>query len=961
MADKLVVIDGHAIAHRAFYAMPMLTNTEGQYTNAAYGFALMLLKIIRDQSPTHMAVAFDSSAPTFRHERFAEYKAQRKAMPDELRPQIPVIKELVAAFGIPAFECEGFEADDIIGTLAAQVSQGPNPMPVTIVTGDRDVLQLVSDNVSALITKKGVTDLDVYGPDEVRAKYGLEPRQLIDVKALMGDASDNVPGVPGIGEKTAIKIIQEFGDLETAIARAEEVTPAKAREALASNVEQARESRLLVQIHQDVPVDIDVDTLRVKGFDRRSIEHFFRRMGFKSILSRLGELPAKEMPSESPVGLLSPRPSDAPPPSRPSDGRLSSGPSDGLPPEKQGTGPLEGSPEASPACGRPSPAPECPVADLEELESIALAAKGAGGAIAIDLLLSIEEPMKAELVGISLYSRQTEQACYVPTWIRESGESESRSRRESALRILRPVLEDESVPKYMHEAKKQIAFLLRHGIRLRGLRSDTAIAAYLLNPDSSSYSLSDLLFRYTEDRFVPESALYGRGSNTPQYHDIVEVPPEEVARRYSRAVCELPYLADLLEAKVKEAGMDKLGREVELPLVEVLAQMEFAGVRIDSDRLRELSKIMEKQIRELEREIYVLAGQTFNINSTKQLATVLFEDLGLPAVKKTKTGYSTDQEVLEALAPMYRICQALLEYRTLTKLKGTYVDALPELVNRRTGRIHTSFNQTVTATGRLSSTNPNLQNIPVRTEAGRMIREVFVPGEGFDCVVSADYSQIELRVLAHMSEDEALTEAFLRDEDIHAKTAGEVFSIPAEWVTPEQRNQAKAVNFGIVYGISDYGLSRSLGIPVGEAKRYIDGYFRLYKGVKRYMDRTVEEARRNGYVTTLLGRRRYLPELNSTSVPRRKFAERTAMNTPIQGSAADIIKVAMVKVDREIESRGLRSRLLLQVHDELVFEAVEDELGQLEEIVTQAMESAAGLRVPLKVDISVGRNWKEAK
>jgi len=935
VANRLVVIDGHAIANRAFYAMPLLTNADGDYTNAVFGFAMMLVKIIRDQSPTHMAVAFDSSAPTFRHEQFAQYKAQRKGMPDELRPQIPAIKDLVAAFGIPAFELEGFEADDIIGTLAAQVSQGPGAIPVTIVTGDRDVLQLVSDNVSAMITKKGVTELDVYGPDEVRAKYGLEPRQLIDVKALMGDASDNVPGVPGIGEKTAIKIIQEFGDLETAIARVDEVTPAKAREALASNVEQARESRRLVQIHQDVPVEVDVDTLRIEGFDRRSIEQFFRRMGFKSILNRLNELPDREPSSRHPNVLLQ---------------------------KEQSGESLDSSQEVSSSrSDRCLHTPECLVGDLEELSDIALSVKGQEDGMAIDLLLSHDEPMKAELVGIALYSTNAERACYVPIWSAGSRESESRSRCESALQILRPVLEDASVPKYMHEAKRQITFLLRHGIALRGLRSDTAIAAYLLSPESSSYSLSDLLFRYTEDRFVPDLALYGKSSNTPEYHGILEVPPEEVARRYSRAVCELPYLADLLDSKVKEVGMDGLWHEVELPLVQVLARMEFAGVRIDSGRLRGLSEVMGKQITELEREIHKLAGQTFNINSTKQLATVLFEDMGLPAVKKTKTGYSTDQEVLEALAPMHRICQALLDYRALTKLKGTYVDALPELVNSETDRIHTSFNQTVTATGRLSSTNPNLQNIPIRTEAGRMIREVFVPGEDFDCILSADYSQIELRVLAHMSQDDALTEAFRRDEDVHAKTASEVFSIPIEWVTPEQRSQAKAVNFGIVYGISDYGLSRNLGIPVSEARRYIDGYFRLYKGVKRYMDQVVEEARRNGYVTTLLGRRRYLPELNSRSVPRRKFAERTAMNTPIQGSAADIIKVAMVKVDREIQSKGLRSRLLLQVHDELVFEAVEDELDELSAIVAQSMESAADLRVPLKVDINVGSNWKEAK
>lgn len=936
MASKLVVIDGHAIANRAFYAMPLLTNPEGQYTNAVYGFAMMLLKIIRDQAPTHIAVAFDSAAPTFRHERFEQYKAQRKGMPDELRPQIALIKDLVSAFGIQAFEKEGFEADDIIGTIATRLSAGPDGMPVVIVSGDRDLLQLTSDRVSALITRKGVTDLDEYDRDEVKRRFGLEPQQLVDVKALMGDSSDNVPGVPGIGEKTALKIIQDFGDLESAIAHLDRITPMRARVALAENIEQARESRLLVQIDRDVPVDVDADSLEMRGFDRESIAGFFRRMGFKSLLNRVEELPMR--PKETGAAIE---------------------------PTAETAGPADGQLTRKASVS----APECLVASVDQLCEIVSQILQGREPVAVDLLLNGDEPMRAELVGISLWSSSLANSWYVPVCDSKSegGATDDicragvQSRCRSALEALRPVLETETLAKYMHQAKQQLGFLHRHGIALRGLRFDSAIAAYLLDPDSSSYALADLLGRYTTDCFVPEPVVFGKGSSTPEYDNIEEVPAASIACRYARSIAGLPRLAESLDTKMRELGLSALWHDVEMPLVSVLALMEVAGIKVDTDRLGVLSEAMGRQIEALEQEIYSLAGQSFNINSPKQLAAVLFEDLGLPAVKKTKTGFSTDQEVLESLAPMHRICQALLDYRALVKLKGTYVDALPALVNEATGRIHTSFNQTVTSTGRLSSTNPNLQNIPIRSETGRMIREVFVPGEGYDYILGADYSQIELRVLAHISEDEALIEAFLRDEDIHAKTASEVFSIPIEWVTPEQRSQAKAVNFGIVYGISDFGLSRNLGIPVGEAKRYIDGYFRLYKGVKRYMDEVVAAAHRDGYVTTLFGRRRYLPELNSRIVARRKFAERTAMNTPIQGTAADIIKVAMVKVDREMQSRGLRSRMLLQVHDELVFEVVEGELQEVTDVVRQAMESAASLRVPLRVDINVGHNWREAK
>lgn len=920
---RLVLIDGHAMAHKAFYAIPPLTAADRQYTNAVYGFAMMLLKIIKDLAPTHMAVAFDSSAPTFRHERFDQYKAQRKGMPEELKPQIQLIKDLVSAFGIAIYEKEGFEADDLIGTLATKASDGPDGMPVVIVTGDRDVLQLTSDRVSALISRKGVTDLEMYDREVVRNKFGLEPEQLIDVKALMGDSSDNIPGVPGIGEKTALKIIQDFGDLEAAIAHIDEITPPRARDALAGNIELARESRVLAQIKRDVPVEVDIDSLRITGFDRQAIASLFRRLGFKSLMGRIDELP------EKPTAVRVPEHAKA---------------------GESGT--VEDQVEVGHVT------PECTVAGLEELGEIVEKVVSAGEPVSLDLLLNNPEPMKAELVGVTLFCTALGGSVYVPI-SNAASRGDVQSRRARALSALKPLLVNEMVKKCMNQAKQQIVFLLRNGIELKSLWFDTAIAAYLLDPDTNSYSMADLLYRYTTDCFVPDAALFGKGSKAPEYQAIEQAPPDDIACRYARAVGELPRLAEVLASKMQEIRVEWLWQNIELPLVEVLARMEVAGVKVDINRLNELSRLMGQQIDLLETEIYSLAGQKFNINSPKQLATVLFEDLGLPAVKKTKTGYSTDQEVLEALAPLHRICAAILDYRALVKLKGTYADALPALVHPETGRIHTSFNQTVTSTGRLSSTNPNLQNIPVRTQAGKLIREVFVPGEGFEYILGADYSQIELRVLAHMSGDEALIEAFRRDEDIHTKTASEVFAIPIDRVTPEQRSQAKAVNFGIIYGISDYGLSRNVGIPVREAKRYIDGYFRLYKGVKRFMDETVARAYRDGYVTTLFGRRRYLPELNSRNPARRKFAERTAMNTPIQGTAADIIKAAMVKVDREIRSRGLRSRMLLQVHDELVFEVAKEELQVLIELVKGAMESAADLKVPLKVDVNAGHNWLE--
>ncbi|HHY32608.1 MAG TPA: DNA polymerase I [Firmicutes bacterium] len=963
---KLVIIDGNSLANRAFYAIQAdLSTRTGERTNAVYGFANMLLRLLEEEKPDYLAVAFDRAAPTFRHLEFEGYKATRKGMPDELASQIPLIKELVEAFRVPVLEIDGYEADDIIGTVTRKAEEAG--CESLIVTGDRDTLQLVSPLTRAVITRKGISEMETFDEAAVRERFGIAPGQVPDLKGLAGDASDNIPGVPGIGEKTAVKLIQTFGGVEEVLRNVDSVEPARARELIRNHAEQAQLSKRLAIIDRDVPIDFDLDACRLEEPDYARLADLFRRLEFRSLLRRLearmGPGPGKPEPATPRSGT---------PPSRPS-----------VPPEPV-AGSLFGAEEVGPDVvrdearrGRPPAAPDegvfgeptvvtaeasgrgarCAiVADLDAVRDLAREL-GAAKDFTFDVVADGPHPMRAALVGVA-FALPDGRAFYVPFAHSYLGAPAVPER--AALDILGPVFEDDAISKVCHDAKPKMIHLRRRGVKLEGLYFDTMIGAYLVNPERKS-DLEHVIREQLGEDVYGVDALYSAAGRGGLPRTVAEARAEAVGDAVCEGLARLPRLREVITKKLMDFGMQKLFCSVEMPLVTVLADMEMTGVAVDPERLRDLSRDMALRMAGLEREIYELAGEEFNINSPKQLGHILFEKLGLPAAKKTKTGYSTDAEVLEELSSHHRIAAKIVEYREIAKLKGTYADALASLINPETGRIHTTFNQTVTATGRLSSSDPNLQNIPIRKEEGRRIRAVFVPGKANSLILSADYSQIELRVLAHFSRDRALVESFRRDEDIHARTAASVFGVDIRDVTPEMRSRAKAVNFGIVYGISDFGLAKGLGISRKEAALFIDTYFRHYSGVKKYLDEVVEAARRDGYVTTLLNRRRYLPDLNSKNVPARKFAERTAMNTPIQGTAADIIKLAMVSVHRELGRRGLASKMILQVHDELVFEVPESEIEEVATLARRTMEEAVVLDVPLRADVKAGPNWLDLK
>ncbi|MDP2858562.1 MAG: DNA polymerase I [Bacillota bacterium] len=865
MARKLVIIDGHSLANRAFYAIRELRTTSGKPTNAVYGFVNMLLRIIDDEKPDYMAVAFDKSGPTFRHKEFQGYKATRTGQPEDLSQQIPVIKEVVDAFRIPSYEIEGYEADDIIGTAAALAEcKGINTV---IVTGDRDMLQLVSDRTSVLLTKRGITEIARFDKSEMIKSLSITPEQVTDYKALVGDASDNIPGVPGVGDKTATRLISEYGSAEEVIRHAAQI-PGRVGELVAKHAEQIAMSKRLATIVKDVPVELDLDDCRKQDPDRERLGELFNELEFRSLMARLG---------------------------------LSATP------RTHGQGTLDLA--RGPGVVRPE-STEQAVRAFRKLAadgSIALFGVCAGRMPSV-LCASDEKQTLAIAFGAEGFSFE--------------GFTQGVSHEMC----------DPGIIKAGHSLKPFIVALLRAGVRLKGYAFDSALAAYLLDPSRSSYKIDDLA-REHANLAVAEGSEDGW---------------------QSRAV---RLLQEPMEKRLEELGMLSLFQDVEMPLLGVLAGMEAEGVCVDADLVRDMGKEFSIKIDGLATAIYKSAGGEFNINSTKQLGEVLFKKLGLPAVKKTKTGYSTDADVLESLAPRHEIAALLLDYRQLVKLKGTYIDGLLDLVDQSTGKVHTTFNQMVTATGRLSSAEPNLQNIPIRQEAGRLIRKVFVPSRRDHLLLAADYSQIELRVLAHMSGDKNMQEAFLEGRDIHAHTASEVFGVPIESVNAEMRRAAKAVNFGIVYGISGFGLSRNLHIPRDQAEAYIQGYFARYPGVKQWIDATIEQARKDGYVTTMLGRRRYLPDLHSRNRPLRQFAERTAMNTPIQGTAADLIKLAMVRIDREIQRIASKAVMVLQVHDELIFEVPQNEILLAGLMIRQIMQDAISFDVPIVVDLKAGPNW----
>lgn len=866
---KLVVLDGSSLTHRAFHALPLLTTTTGIFTNAVYGFINMLYKVVRQEQPDFLGVAFDKSRDTFRRQEYAAYKANRKATPDELRPQFPLIKKILGAMRIPVLELDGYEGDDLIGTLVKQAED--EGLEVLVVTGDRDMLQLVSSRTKALITKKGISELEVFTPEQVYQKFGIWPEQVTDLKGLVGDQSDNIPGVPGIGEKTAVRLLNRFGSLEGCLENLEQIT-GKPGKLLAQYRQQALLSKKLATLDTAVPVRVCFSDLELEPPDYEELLHLFQELEFKSLIRSLQE----EMPAT-------------------------------------GASVKEVGPVAR--ISRPD--------ELEALLTYVLRE----GEVALSLLPPGRSPLKTVLRSLGLAWRGGAALVELPA------EAESGERMRG---LLGRFLADPACRKWCHDAKGEMLICRRNGLELVGVDGDTMLAAHLLNSSLSSPALEEIHLKYLN-----------------QGISIDDKDPLNSAIRAQAILSLWP----LLRQELEKEDLWELYADLELPLSGVLAVMEFQGVRLEMAELDRMSREFGERLDELVCEIHRLAGGEFNINSPKQLGEVLFERLKLPVLKKTKTGYSTDAGVLERLAEYHPIAERLLEYRVLSKLKSTYVDGLRALIDPQTGRVHTTYNQTITATGRLSSTEPNLQNIPIRMELGRKIRRAFVPSEPDWLILAADYSQIELRVLAHMSHDEELIKAFRDGEDIHTMTAATVFGVSPEQVTPEMRRRAKGVNFGIIYGITDYGLSRDIGVSREEAAAYISEYFRRYPGVEVFIRETIAKAREEGFVRTLLKRRRFLPDLLSSNRNLRSFGERTAVNTPIQGSAADIIKLAMLRISRALEKQGLRARMILQVHDELIFELPGEELSRLVPLVRQGMEQVVKLEVPLEVDIEVGPNW----
>lgn len=877
--EKIVVIDGNSLMNRAFYALPPLTNSNGLHTNAVYGFTTMLLKIISEEKPDYIAAAFDRKAPTFRHIEYTEYKAGRKKTPPELGEQFPIVKDVLKAFKIGIYEIDGYEADDIIGTVSKACER--DGMEVLIYTGDKDALQLVSSGVKVAITRKGITDVETYDEKAFFEKYEVSPKQFIDIKGLMGDQSDNIPGVPGVGEKTAIKLIKEFNSIEDLIDNTHKISGKKVRELMEEYREQAVFSKKLATIVTDVPIEFHIDEIRIKDLEHEKLVDLFKDLEFKSLIDKI--------PSACSIGE------------------------------------------------RETPLTHYAAGGEEEIRDAIKKVK-ASGRLSMVFNIKGSDFYNTDIEGIGI-SWDGQNALYITPG-------------DTFISMLSEVFEDENIKKICHNAKNDYVGLFKHNISLRGVEFDTAIASYLLNPSESTYNVDDLARRFLNEKL-------------PSEKEVLEIAKSkgdrDILQDYlcSKAVYVFR-LYDVLKQQLIGNNMMELYEKVEHPLIEVLSFMEIQGFTVDESMLLKLSKEFGEEVDRLTGEIYDLSGESFNINSPKQLGYILFEKLNLPVIKKTKTGYSTDAEVLEKLASQHQVVEKILEYRQIMKLKSTYVDGLLNIL-KEDKKIHSNFNQTVTATGRISSTEPNLQNIPVKVEMGRKIRKVFVPSDNDYLILSADYSQIELRVLAHIAKDYGLIEAFYNKQDIHSKTASEVFNVPLGEVTSLMRSRAKAVNFGIVYGISDYGLSTGLGISRKEAKTYIDNYLNKYSGVKKYMDDIIGDAKKNGFVTTILNRKRYIPEISSSNFNLRSLGERLAMNTPIQGSAADIIKIAMIKVYNELKDRNLKSRLILQVHDELIVEAHKDEIEEVKAIVKESMENAIKLDVPLEVDINTGNNWFEAK
>ena len=886
MSEKILLIDGHSILNRAFYGLPELTNAEGLHTNAIYGFLNILFRIVEEEKPDYLTVAFDLHAPTFRHEMYADYKGTRKGMPQELREQVPVMKDVLTAMGITIVSKEGYEADDLLGTLAKKSEA--KGMDVTVLSGDRDLLQLASEHICIRIpkTRFGKTTIEDYFEKDVKEKYQLTPAQIIELKALMGDSSDNIPGLPGVGEKTATKILLEYGTVENAWEHVEELKPNKAKNAFLEHYDMAILSKKLATINIDSPIEYDWESARVGEFYTKEAYEYFKELEFKNFLSRFeeGAEPAKIAVSFQNVTDFA---------------------------------------EADALFEKLVKEPELGIEVLREAHQF------------LGLGLAWNKKEKEEVETVCIFPQGFLTESYLMDQVQKLCEK---------VEMIDALDVKETISEISRVSHKKVF--------------DAGIAAYLLNPLKSSYTYDDIAKEYLGEMLPAKEDLIGKLSYIKAMSE-KEAKEEEVAK----SICYMAYTAlrsrkALMEALEKN-NMKALFENIELPLLFTLSNMEKEGIRVNAEALKEYGSQLEVRIKELESQIYEEAGEEFNINSPKQLGVILFEKLQLPGGKKTKTGYSTAADVLEKLAPEHKLVADILEYRQLAKLKSTYADGLAGFIGED-GRIHSTFNQTITATGRISSTEPNLQNIPIRMELGRLIRKVFIPKDGF-VFVDADYSQIELRVLAHLSGDENLIEAYKEAQDIHRMTASQVFHVPFEEVTDLQRRNAKAVNFGIVYGISSFGLSQDLSITRKEAAEYIENYFATYPKIKGFLDGLVTEAKEQGYVETMFQRRRPVPEIRSGNFMQRSFGERVAMNSPIQGTAADIIKIAMIRVEQALKEQNLKSRLILQVHDELLIEAKEDEVEAVKAILEREMKGAANLAVPLEIDMHTGTNWYEAK
>lgn len=892
-APRIVLIDGNSLAYRAFYALPdTMRTSSGITTNAIYGFTTMLLKVLDDE-PDFVAISFDLAEPTFRHKEYAQYKATRQKAPPTLHQQMPYVKQVADAFDIPIYELAGYEADDVIGTLAHEAEK--EGYDVTILTGDKDALQLVDKKIQVLHTRKGITDTLLYDDKEVEKKYGLKTSQLIDLKALMGDKSDNIPGIPKVGEKTATQLLKEFGTLENILNNADRITKKGLKENIKKNKELARLSKRLATIITDAPITVDFSHCKRAAIDWTRALPLLEKLEFNSLVKKYGQ-GVKEYQTEAIIEKKRAKISE-----------------------------LDFKRVQDPA-------------DLK----ILLAELNKAAAFAFDLETTSLDTFAAEIVGIS-FSTQTKSAYYIPLG-HEQGKMLA---KDKVLAALKPIFTSDKL-KIGHNVKYDIEVLKTAGQTVAGPLFDTMVAAYLIDPTSGKYSLKSLGRQFLGRNMIELDELIGKGADYENFSQV----PIDVATDYAASDAEVTFgLYEIFKLALKGQKLDRLFHDVEMPLTGVLVEMETNGIGLDTHLLKKLAKQIDKTLKDVEEEIYAISGETFNINSPKQLSKVLYEKLKLPVLKKTKTGASTNAEVLEELAAQkFEIAEKLMDFRQLTKLKSTYVDVLPGLVNKKTGRIHTSINQTITATGRLSSSNPNLQNIPAKGDWAKQIRAAFIPGQKDWLMVAADYSQIELRILAHLSQDPALLKAFKEDADVHQATADEL------GIT---RDAAKTVNFGIIYGISDFGLAKQLKVKRTAASEYIDRYFLKHKGVKAFIDKTIGEARANGYVTTMLGRKRPIPDINNPNLGLRSFAERTAINTPVQGTAADMIKVAMVNVSAKLKDQ--KAKLVLQVHDELVLECAKTELAKIKKLVETAMVKALELDVPVKVDVNSGANWAEAK